>query len=162
MNEKKNTTLRQRAKDATRQAVIEKARAAFTTGDYNAVTIRQIVKSLGVSMSAVYNSFDSKEELFEAAMGFPPPVDGPLTRAAPALLKALVALLPENNDNPIDLGRPRFEFCENARNAITLATSPLDGEAWSRHLSAIRRDEPHTLAAGEPAASVPSGAAGDQ
>jgi len=47
------------------------------------------------------------------------------------------------------------------RRMEALATSPLDGEAWARHLSAIRRDEPHTLAAGEPAASVPSDAAGD-
>lgn len=156
-------TNRQKAKARTRAKMITKARDLFATRDYHAVTIRDIAKAMRMTTGAIFGHFSGKAELFEAALGFAPPVDGPLTRAAPMLLSAMLDLLEpynEGSDNNWD-GQMKFRL-EEAERAIALATSPLDGEAWARHLSAIRRDEPHTLAAGEPAASVPSGAAGDQ
>lgn len=155
-------TNRQKAKARTRAKMLAKSREMFTARDYHAVTIRDIAKAIRMTTGAVFGHFADKAELFEAAMGFAPPVDGPLTRAAPMLLEAIAKLLPESPRDPINGASPTFEECEAARDALALATSPLDGEVWARHLSAIRRDEPHTLAAGEPAASVPSGAAGDQ
>lgn len=154
-----NATLRSRKKAITRQKVIDAARVLFTERDYHIVTIRELAKAFGMSTGAMFNSFKGKEQLFTEAMGFPPPVDGPLARAAPLLLDALIVL----HNNPTGVMSPGGTVAfQMASHAIDLATSPLDGYAWARHLSSIRRDDPHTLAAGEPAASVPSDAAGDR
>ncbi len=44
-----------------------------------------------------------------------------LIAAAPDMLAALKAMLPENNDDPINRGRPPFGVCEQARDAIAKA-----------------------------------------
>lgn len=149
---KTKITNRDKAKARTRARLLAKSREMFATQDYHAVTIRNIAKSMRMTTGVIFAHFPGKAELFEAAMGFPPPVDGPLTRAAPMLLEAVSALL--------DKGDHAAAF---AFRAVELATSPLDGEAWARHLSAIRRDEPHLATDGQPAASntLPD-AAGDQ
>lgn len=147
-------TRREAAKRRTRARTLEAARLAFTSSNYHAVTMRDLIRSMGTSNSAVFAHFSGKAELFEAAMGFKPPLDGPVTRAAPMLLaslKACVDGLARNSQPWID-----------AQRAIELAETPLDGEAWARHLEAIRQAEPHSPAE-QPAASAPSSdAAGDQ
>lgn len=152
MTETTNVTLRSRGKARTRQKVIDAARLAFRSADYHAVTIRDLARSYGMSIGAIYSNFADKAELFEAGLGFKPPVDGPVTRAAPLLLAALRASiegLARNSDAWIA-----------AKNAIALAESPLDGEVWERHLKAVRAGEPYDPA-GKPAASQsPNDAAG--
>lgn len=158
---------RKERKAATRQCLIDAAKVLFRTEDYHDIGIRELAEAAGFSTGALYNNFpDGKEQLFTEAMGFPPPVDGPLTRAAPMLLKTIWQLHDMLDGLSIETSRGTLVLDDTdqaraAHDAIMLATSPLDGEAWARHLSSIRRDEPHTLAAGEPAASVPSDAAGD-
>lgn len=162
-----NITIRQRMKAKTRAQLLAVARKMFAAGDYHAVKIRDLADAAGRSTGAIFGNFpDGKEQLFTEAMGFPPPVDGPLTRAAPMLLKTIWQLHDMLDGLSIEtsIGTLVLDDTDQARaahDAIMLATSPLDGEAWARHLSSIRRDDPHTLAAGEPAASVPSDAAGD-
>lgn len=166
-----NITLRQRRKLATRSRVIEAARKLFQSGDYHSITIRDIAKAADLSTGAIFVTFKGKEELFETAMGFPPPVDGPLTRAAPMLLVALKVLtrsvMPElclsdgRSLAPV-LSKQVVDWMVAADDAIALATYPLDGEVWARHLESIRRDVPHDCRAEQPAASQPSDAAGDQ
>lgn len=181
-----NITLRQRKKALTRQKVLAAARDLFTERDYHSVTIRELAKAFGMSTSAIFNNFTGKEQLFTEAMGFPPPVDGPLTRAAPMLLEAVQTFaewLAREDAGPDYEGMTRdthptgeaiwrkwfydnIDICgksqDQARAAIALATSPLDGEVWARHLESIRRDVPHDCRAEQPAASQPSDAAGDQ
>lgn len=155
-----NITLRQRKKALTRKKVLAAARDLFTERDYHSVTIRELAKAFGMSTGAIFNNFTGKEQLFTEAMGFPPPVDGPLTRAAPMLLEALMNLrsqLIEAWSQTESLGVPIPGGL-----AVELATSPLDGEVWARHLESIRRDVPHDCRAEQPAASQPSDAAGDQ
>lgn len=149
-----NITLRQRKKAITRQKVLAAARDLFTERDYHSVTTRELAKVFGMSTGSIFNNFTGKEQLFTEAMGFPPPVDGPLTRAAPMLLKACIVLQAE--------ARARNCGLRIADDAVLLATSPLDGEVWARHLESIRRDVPHDCRAEQPAASQPSDAAGDQ
>lgn len=151
-------TNRDKAKARTRARIIAKARDMFATSDYHTVTIRHIAKAIRMTTGAIFGHFTGKEQLFTEAMGFPPPVDGPLTRAAPMLLEALREAIDIHDFRE---GSEPTPWTIEARHALYLATSPLDGEAWARHLSSIRRDEPHTLAAGEPAALDPSDAAGD-
>lgn len=139
-----NITLRQRKKALTRQKVLAAARDLFTERDYHSVTIRELAKAFGMSTGALFNNFSGKADLFEAAMGFPPPVDGPLTRAAPMLLEALVKVTLSTEWSCMET-----ETQEAVDQALSLATYPLDGKVWARHLEAIRRDDPHTLAAGE-------------
>ena len=144
-------TARAARKARTRQKAIEAARTAFTSADYHAVTMRDLSVAMHMSTGAIFANFATKAELFETAMGFKPPLDGPLCRAAPMLREALelsIDGLARNSDAWI-----------RARLALELAEEPLDGEVWARHLASIRRDEPHTLAAGEAAPSSSDGAA---
>ena len=147
----KNYTLRDAKKARTRQRALNAAKVAFTSSDYHKVTTRQLAEAMRMSTGAIFANFSGKAELFEAAMGFAPPLDGPLCRAAPMLREALelsIDGLARNSDAWI-----------RARQALELAEEPLDGEVWARHLASIRRDEPHTLAAGEAVPSSSDGAA---
>lgn len=111
--------LRTARKIRTRQKAIEAARSAFGACDYNTVTIRTLAAMMGMSTGAIASNFDGKEGLWRSAMGTNPPVDSPMTRAAPLMLEALM--------NPL--------IHSKATLAIELANSPLDGEAWARHLA---------------------------
>lgn len=151
---------RKERKAATRQRLIDAAQALFRTENYHDLGIRELAGAADLSTGALYNNFpDGKEQLFTEAMGFPPPVDGPLTRAAPMLLEALTDLR-----NQLVAAWPQTESLGvpiPGKLAIDLATSPLDGEVWTRHLESIRRDVPHDCRAEQPAALDPSDAAGD-
>lgn len=144
-------TRREAAKRRTRARTLEAARLAFTSSNYHAVTMRDLIRSMGTSNSAVFAHFSGKAELFEAAMGFKPPLDGPLSRAAPMLREAL--------EQAIDGLARNSEAWIKAKEALELAEAPLDGEAWARHLADIQRAEPHNPA-GQAAPSIsPDGGA---
>lgn len=133
---------RKARKAATRQRVIEGAREAFKVLDYNEATIRGLAKAIGMSTGAVYANFEAKDDLWREAMGTNPPVDGPMTRAAPLMLDALM--------------NPRHH--SKAALAIELANSPLDGEAWARHLADTLPKTAAPQPGGEAGALPPGGA----
>ena len=75
---------------------------------------------MGRSTGLVFAHFPDKESLWRAAMGTPPPVDSALTRAAPALLEALEALVDAHADTESDqdgLWREAQRAIEAARGA---------------------------------------------
>lgn len=73
---------RQKAKAATRfKVVAAAAKLWFQPGTYETVGIREIAAEAGMSTGAVFANFDSKADLWRAAMGYEPPVDGPEVRA---------------------------------------------------------------------------------
>jgi AcrR family transcriptional regulator len=51
--------------EATRQAILESARRAFTLAGYDGVGVREIAKNAGVTAMLVNRYFGSKERLFE-------------------------------------------------------------------------------------------------
>ncbi|MDX6740684.1 TetR family transcriptional regulator [Actinocorallia sp. A-T 12471] len=84
----------------TRQAVLNAARARFSTDGFTATTIRAIAADAGVDAALVMQFFKSKDELFGAVMSVPPaalermtdawqgPRDGIGERVTRALLEA--------------------------------------------------------------------------
>lgn len=64
---------RELAKAASRARVIDAAREAFTGAGYAQSTMREIAAMAGLSTGAIFNSFNSKEELWTAVFGGPPP-----------------------------------------------------------------------------------------
>ena len=52
----------------TREAILEAARHLFLHQGYHATGMREIAHDTGISLSAVYNHFASKEEIFEAIL----------------------------------------------------------------------------------------------
>ncbi len=63
MNVKRTQTERS---EATRDALIEAARALFAERGYAAVGTEEIVRAAGVTRGALYHHFDGKRDLFEA------------------------------------------------------------------------------------------------
>jgi AcrR family transcriptional regulator len=79
-------SFRDAAKEVTRKRIVAAARKLFTTHTYESTGIRDIAAEAGYSTGAVFNCFANKEQVWREAMGTEPPVDSPLTRAAPAML----------------------------------------------------------------------------
>ena len=57
---------------STRQAVLDAAKARFAAEGFGATTIRAVAADAGVDPSQVIQFFGSKDDLFAAAMAFPP------------------------------------------------------------------------------------------
>jgi AcrR family transcriptional regulator len=55
----------------TRAAIVEAARTAFASSGYDAVSLRRVARTAGVDAALVHHFFDSKSELFAAAMELP-------------------------------------------------------------------------------------------
>ncbi len=64
---------RQQAKATSRAKVLDAARKAFTTVGYAQATMRDIAALAGLTTGAIFNSFDSKDALWTAVFGGPPP-----------------------------------------------------------------------------------------
>jgi AcrR family transcriptional regulator len=58
--------LRDEHRDATRAAVLARARALFSAHGYNATSLEQIARAARVTKGAVYHHFDGKAELFRS------------------------------------------------------------------------------------------------
>lgn len=96
-------TKRQQAKATTRAKVIDGAKALWKEpGTYHTNGIREIAAYIGMSTGAVFANFVSKDDLWRAAFECEPPIDGVLTRAAPALYKALQDLVDAASMKPED------------------------------------------------------------
>ncbi len=52
----------------TREAILESVRQLFLRQGYHATGMREIARESGISLSAVYNHFSSKEEILEALL----------------------------------------------------------------------------------------------
>jgi AcrR family transcriptional regulator len=61
-------TGRRPGESGTRQAILEAARTSFGDQGYEGATIRAIAARAGVDHALVYHFYDSKEQLFAAAM----------------------------------------------------------------------------------------------
>ena len=147
------------ARAATIERTLSAARQLFSATDYHSVTIRVLAKRMGMSTGAIFANFTGKEDLYRQAMGMEPPLDGPLTRAAPLLLsfaRRIESAMLHTPRDELDITRIRHD----ARFVIELATHPLDGEAWASHLSATSGVRPH-IEPEQPASPLPSGGAGD-
>ena len=103
---------RRRNAAATRQAILDSARLAFTRCGYDGVGVREIAQNAGVTAMLVNRYFGSKEKLFEevveATLAVPGILRSELTRAdrnltalAHNLAKALVAKT-EPGVSPVD------------------------------------------------------------
>lgn len=88
---------RQNAKAATRQKVIDGAKALWAEpGSYKekgGAGIREIAAHIKMSTGAVFANFETKDDLWRAAFECEPPIDSVLTRAAPELFQALQDLV---------------------------------------------------------------------
>ncbi|NEA43833.1 TetR family transcriptional regulator [Streptomyces sp. SID11385] len=62
---------RRRGANATRQAILDAARARFAADGFTATTIRRVAADAGVDASLVMQYFQSKNELFAAVMSVP-------------------------------------------------------------------------------------------
>lgn len=70
-------------KIATRDKLLSVAREAFESMAYDQVTFRLLAQRAGMSTGAFFSMYDSKSELFEAAIGIPAPnLDAFLMRVA--------------------------------------------------------------------------------
>jgi AcrR family transcriptional regulator len=55
----------------TRQEILDAARAAFAASGYDSVSLRAIARQAGVDPALVHHFFDSKSDLFAAALELP-------------------------------------------------------------------------------------------
>jgi AcrR family transcriptional regulator len=62
-------SLRAEQVEATRQALIDAARALFATDGYGGVSTEQIVRAARVTRGALYHHFSDKQDLFAAVAG---------------------------------------------------------------------------------------------
>lgn len=70
-------------KVATRERLLDVAREQFNQHGYDEVTFRGLAKLAGVSTGAFFGSYDTKRDLYFAAMGIPAPdVEDFLSRLA--------------------------------------------------------------------------------
>ncbi|WP_186114916.1 TetR/AcrR family transcriptional regulator [Burkholderia gladioli] len=90
---------------ATRQAILESARAAFVKTGYDA-GVREIAENAGVTAMLVKHYFGSKEQLFEEVVEATLSTPGVLTR--------------ENLEEVPDIGR----FCRHIAQALVARTAP--------------------------------------
>ena len=132
------------AKEKTRQKAVEAARKAFAVTDYHAVSIRDLAKAMGMSTGAIFANFTGKADLWRASMPLPVPADDQRTRATMYLISAAMAsrevLRAIGGESAVVEGA--LKRCEIA---LELAQSPLDGEAWARHLAQSSVMTPHAL-----------------
>lgn len=68
-----SSTFRDKQKAATRAKIIGAVRDAIVAGEYDAMTMRSLATSIGMSTGAIFAHFTGKDELFEAATGYAAP-----------------------------------------------------------------------------------------
>lgn len=70
------TTRGDAPRDAAHEALVTAARELFPRKGYGGTPIAEIARAAGTSVSTFYSRFDSKEEVYRAAMGTAPPTAG--------------------------------------------------------------------------------------
>lgn len=90
---KRRSASRLRNKAITREYLVAVAGAVFELHPYEAASMRRIAAQARVSVGAISRHFPEKADLWRAAMGVEPPVDGLLSRSAGELVEALEALV---------------------------------------------------------------------
>lgn len=98
---------------ATRQAILDSARQAFTRSGYDGVGLREIARNAGVTAMLVNRYFGSKEKLFEEAVE--------ATLAVPGMLRNEIGKADR------DLTRLSRALAGELVHAATSERSPLDG-----------------------------------
>lgn len=83
----KEAPKRQRNAMATRQAILDSARLAFTRFGYDGVGVREIARDAGVTAMLVNRYFGSKEKLFEEVVE--------ATLSGPGILNAIIKQNPD-------------------------------------------------------------------
>ncbi len=105
--------VRRRNADATKEAILESARRAFTRFGYDGAGVREIAQGAGVTAMLVNRYFGSKEQLFEEVVE--------VTLSAPGILTSEVT----RRERPIDA------FARDVADALVAKTAPeatpLDG-----------------------------------
>lgn len=69
----KDDSPRARGKAATREKILAAARALFAAKGYEAVTMRELAKAIGMSTGVLFGQFAGKAALYEAATGIAAP-----------------------------------------------------------------------------------------
>lgn len=93
---------RQRNASATREAILEAAREAFTTHGYIGAGVREIAAAVGVHPSLVNRYFGSKERLFDEAVPATFDIRPFLTRPASDVPAALARYIVEKERGSFD------------------------------------------------------------
>jgi AcrR family transcriptional regulator len=132
----------------TRQEILDAARAAFAARGYDAVSLRAIARQAGVDPALVHHFFNSKSQLFTAAMQLPvdpePFIAALLTGERETLGARLVLALVELWDRPD--GFPGFLGL--LRGAVSHSDAArLLREILGRLATAAAPDAPQTRAA---------------
>ncbi|WP_224361231.1 TetR/AcrR family transcriptional regulator [Hyalangium versicolor] len=100
------TPRRPRNAEATRQAILQSARLAFTRSGYDGVGVREIAQGAGVTAMLVNRYFGSKEQLFEEVVE--------VTLSAPGILTSQVTAG----------GRELATLSRNVADALVARTAP--------------------------------------
>ena len=59
---------RQRKMEDTKQRILEKSLELFSTKGYDAVSVGEIAKAVGIKAPSLYNHFPSKQAIFDAIL----------------------------------------------------------------------------------------------
>jgi AcrR family transcriptional regulator len=137
----------------TRQDILDAARAAFAGGGYDAVSLRAIARQAGVDPALVHHFFESKSDLFAAAMEIPVEpesfisnlLSGDRETLGARLVLALVELWdrPDGFEGFLGLVRGAVSHADAAR----LLREFLTREILGRLATAAAPDAPQTRAA---------------
>ena len=137
----------------TRQEILDAARAAFAARGYDAVSLRAIARQAGVDPALIHHFFNSKSQLFTAAMQLPvdpePFIAALLTGERETLGARLVLALVELWDRPdgfqgfLGLVRGAVSHSDAARLLREFVTREILG----RLATAAAPDAPQTRAA---------------
>jgi AcrR family transcriptional regulator len=126
-----DATVRRRGRrpngEDTRGLILLAARTEFGSRGYDGTTMRGVARAAGVDARLVHHYFDSKEELFVAALGFPARpgelvavvMDGPRDRLGERLARTVIGIW----DSP-----------EGRERVVALLSGALTSEAAARML----------------------------
>jgi AcrR family transcriptional regulator len=98
---KASTTRRPYDAGASRQALLDAARAVFDEVGYDRATTREIGERAGVDAALIARYFDSKEGLFLAAIAEPAPGEEEIDFEPAALLAFLIERWDERGHSPL-------------------------------------------------------------
>jgi AcrR family transcriptional regulator len=114
-----NSSRRSRDSAASREALLQAARAVFDELGYDLATTREIGERAGVDPALIARYFDSKEGLFIAAIAAGSPEADELDFAPAELLRFLLERWDERGHNPISRALASPTLTPDAREQIS-------------------------------------------